>query len=150
MMRSILVAVGAAVLSWVWLSLSVVAWLSWTSSGHFVRGPEVMHKDSATVQKEYRDPFKLLERAKTGYQLGVIPVISIITGVAVGLTTKVRAGWIAVIALLSLQIFLLVADSFTIGAFLRALVYCLLVYFCASKLRSMRANSPPKAAPTPA
>jgi uncharacterized membrane protein YjjP (DUF1212 family) len=107
-----------------------------------------MDKDSAVLQKQYRDPFKLLDDAKTSYQLGVVPALSLITGLFVGLTGKVRVGWTAVFALAPLQIFLLAADTFTVWAFVRAFVYFLLAYFCASKVQGIRASSTPKAAPS--
>ncbi|HXM13294.1 MAG TPA: hypothetical protein VN946_25315 [Terriglobales bacterium] len=140
MMRSILVVVGAGLLSWVILCFSVVAWLSWTPSGHLVRGPEVANKNSTTIQREYRDPFERLEKAKTGYQLIVIPVISIIVGVVVGLAGKTCAGWLAVLALVPLQVFLLDAEGSAGGAFVRALVYFLLAYLCGSKVQRMSAG----------
>ena len=150
MVRSFSVGVGGALLSWILLYLSIVAWLSWTPSGHFVRGPQVIDKDSVAIQKQYRDPFELLDRAKTGYQLGVIPAISIITGVFVGLTGRMRTGRLAVVALAPLQIFLLAAESFAVWAFVRALVYFLLAYFCASRVQSMRVSNPSKVTPTTA
>jgi len=146
MVRSILVGIGAAILSWVLLCLSIVAWLSVTQSGHFVRDPQVRNKDYATIQREYGDPFELLNRGKRQYELVVFPLISIITAAVVGLTGKVRTGWTAVVALLPLQAFLLLAGSFALGAFVRAFVYFLLAYFCASKVRSMRTGAPPKTA----
>jgi hypothetical protein len=149
MTRTIFVALGAAVLSFVLLALSVVAWVSWTRSGHFARDQQVVNKDYATVQREYGDPFQLLNRGKQGYELLVFPLISIIIGVAVGLIGRAHTGWTAVVALLPLQIFLLAADGFAVGAFMRALVYFLLVYFSASKVQSMRA-SPPRTASTTA
>lgn len=143
--RSILAGVGGVVVTWALLCLSAVAWLSWTPSGHFVRGPGAMDTDSAILQSEYDDPFKLLNNAKAGYQLSVIPAISVITGLFVGFVSKARAGWIAALAMTPLQFFLLYSDSFTFSAFVRALVYFLLAYFCASAVQSTkkRKNFPP-------
>ena len=148
MTRTILVGLSAAALSWVLVCLSVVAWLSWTPSGHFVRGPEAMSHDSPAVHKQYGDPFELLGRAKTGYQLLVIPVISIVTGLFAGYVGKARAGWIAVVALFPLQAFLLAADGLRMSAFVRALAYFILAYFAASIVHSMRARRPRNVAAT--
>jgi hypothetical protein len=109
-----------------------------------------MNKDYSSIQKKYGDPFELLSRGKSEFEMVVFPLISIITGVVVGLTGKVRTGWTAVIALLPLQVFLLAAGSFAAGAFMRSLVYFLLVYFCASKANRLRTGSTSKAAPSPA
>lgn len=151
MRRSVLAGVGAALLSWVLLCLSVMAWLSWTPSGHFVRGPSVMDRDSAILQKQYLDPFKLLDNARTGYRLAVIPAISIVTGLFVGFVSKARAGWIAVFAVTPLQIFLLDADRFGVAALARAFLYFLLSYLCASAVQRMRARAgPPRGVATTA
>ena len=141
------VIVCAAVLSFVLLILSAVAWVSWTRSGRFASDQQAVNEDYATIQKEHGDPFELLNRGKHAYELLVFPLIGISTGVMVGLLGRVRTGWTAVAALVPLQIFLLAADSFAVGAFLRAFVYFLLAYISASKVQSMRANTV-KTAPT--
>jgi hypothetical protein len=109
-----------------------------------------MDKDSPALHEQYRDPFKLLDRATTGYKFVVIPAICIVTGGFVGLIGKVRAAWIAVVALVPLQTFLLAADSFAVWAFARALLYFLLAYFCATRVQNMRGGSPRRTAPTTA
>jgi len=148
-MRTILVGLGAALLSWILLCLCVVAWLSWTRAGRFARDQRVMSEDYSAVRKEYGDPFELLDRGKRQQEFVAFPLISIITGVVVGLAGKVRPGWVAVVALFPLQIFLLAANSFAAWAFIRALVYFLLAFFCASWVQRMKVASTPKAASPP-
>ncbi len=147
MVRSIAVGFGAAVLSWVLLSLSILAWLSWTQSGHLARDAQTTTKGYAAVEKEYSDPFALLSKGKRQQEIVIFPVISIISGVLVGLLGKVRTGWIAVAALFPLQIFLLAANDFGLWAFLRAFVYFSLAYFCAGGVHTMWASHAPKGPP---
>jgi hypothetical protein len=141
MVRSILVGASGAVLSWVLVILSVVAWLSWTPSGRFIRGARATFKDSTAVHAQCHDPFGLLESAKLGFQIWVFPAISIITGLFVGRMGTARAGWLATAALAPLQIFLLAAESLAVSAFLRTFVYLLLGYFSASLMHRLAQTS---------
>jgi hypothetical protein len=139
--RSILVGASGVVLSWVLVILSVVAWLSWTPSGRFIRGARATLKDSAAVHAQRHDPFELLESAKSGFQIWVFPAISIVTGLFVGKMGTARTGWLAVVALAPLQIFLLAAQSLVVSAFLRTFVYLLLGYFSASFVHRLAQTS---------
>ena len=141
MVRSLIIAVGAALLSWMLLYLSLTVWLSRTRSGNFARDPHALTDDYATVKKQYGNPFELMNEGQKEFELGVFPIISIIIGAIVGLTVNTRAGWIAIFSLVPLQIFLLVASSFAVGAWARMLVYFLLAYLSASSIGSIRSRS---------
>lgn len=140
MARSILTGIGGAVLSFILLAALVMVWLSWTRPGQMVNDPRILNeKDAAAIVAEYGDPIEQLQKGKEQHELVLFPLISILTGVFVGLLGKVRTGWTAVVALLPLQVFLIFAESFDVAAFLRALAYFLLAYLSASMVRRMRA-----------
>src|SRR5271168_3217053 len=124
--RSIMVGVGAALLSCVLLCLSVVAMLSWTRAGHLARDPQVLSKDSGSIKKEYGDPLALLNSGKKVQETVVFPLISLATAIMVGLMEKTRAGWIAVVTLLPLQFLALASNSFAPETFVRTVAYLLL------------------------
>ena len=138
MVRSVTICIVAVLFSWVLLYVSIAGWLSRTRSGKFVRDPHVLTEDYGTVQEKYGKPFELMNEAQKEMGLIVFPLISIAIGVFVGLSTNTRAGWIAVISLLPLQIFLLEAGSFALGTCAQTIAYLLLAYLCANTIGSLR------------
>lgn len=140
MVRSILVGITAALLSWILLVLFTLGWLSWTRSGHLASDQHAGEKTYATIQKEYGDPFELLNQWHRQYDLLILPAISIITGAFVGAACNACPGWVGVVALLPLQLFVLASDRFASAGFFRALIYSLLVYFSASWVARLRRN----------
>lgn len=135
MTRSIVVVIIAAVLSWILLVVGVYCWLSWSQSGRFVRDQGATTRDYASVQREYGDPFGLLNRGKRQQEVVIFPLISVVVGIVVGLSLRKRPGWLAILALAPLQVFLLAANRFMVWAFVRTFAYLLLAYLCATKVR---------------
>ena len=111
--RSILTGVGALFLSSILLLVSIMIWVSMASSKNMI----------AADREE---------------NLLFLPLISILTGVFVGLLSKTYAGWIAVVSFIPVQVFLLYIDSFGREAFVRMTLYFLLVYFSAVTIRRLR------------
>ena len=127
-MRDILVTISVIVLTFVLLAAGVLIVLNFTRGGRFDSDSRVSTQDYATVKGEYGEPWRLMSQTTRLYDYGLIPVISVIAGILIGLFAKRRRALLGCLAVVPLSALMLAAHGFATRGFLLMALYLILAW----------------------